>query len=269
MTLIVSLRIPDGIVIAGDSLATIVNQSQLTDNFGVNCPKCGHNHEIEVQSPMRQLPSTTFSYAQKVFSFCDKFGVGAFGSSLIGDKSVYLAVRLIEKKIDDLAMKEVEEIANVIGNEIHSILKQEMEARGFNINDLPVNEVLLGFQVVGYEGTAPKTFEVFIGKSLNVRVNEGLGCTYSGNGELVQAIWQLYQNNPGSQATYNLFSLQDAINYAEFLIGATSAHQQFSGTMPNVGGFIDVALITPIEGFDWIHRKKFQRLSKIFGGELE
>ena len=269
MTLIVSLRIPDGIVIAGDSLATAVNQNQLEASFDVNCPACGHNHEVQTQSPMHQLPSTTFSYAQKVFPFCGNFGVGVFGPSLIGDKSVYLATRLIEKKITDLDTKGVTEIANNIGSEIHAILAQEMASNNSNIDDLPDDQNILGFHVVGYDDTKPKTVEVFIGKSLIVKVNEGLGCTYSGSGEIAQAIWQLYKNNPGSEAAIPLFSMQDAINYAEFLIGATSAHQQFSATMPNVGGHIDVALINPLDGFEWIHRKSFGRLSKIFGGELE
>ena len=35
MTLIVSLRIPDGIVIAGDSLSTMVGQGQLEAAIGV------------------------------------------------------------------------------------------------------------------------------------------------------------------------------------------------------------------------------------------
>ena len=265
MTLIVSLRIPDGIVIAGDSLSTVVGQGQLEATIDVNCPSCGHNHEIQSQFPVPQLPSTTFSYAQKVFPFCNNFGIGIFGSGLVGDQSVYFAIRLIEKNIKDLTTKGVTEIANDIGNEIHDILAQQMEANNININDLPDGEMILGFHMVGYDNTHPKTVEAFIGKSLTIKVHEGLGCTYSGSGDMVQAIWQLYRNNPGSQAAYPVFSLQE-INYAEFLIGATIAHQQFSATMPNVGGHIDVALVTPFDGFEWIRQKSFGGLSEIFGG---
>ncbi len=47
MTLIVSLRIPDGIVIAGDSLATLPTQVELHGQFEITCPSCEHIHTVE------------------------------------------------------------------------------------------------------------------------------------------------------------------------------------------------------------------------------
>ncbi len=264
MTLIVSLRIPDGIVIAGDSLSTVIGQGQLDATIGVNCPSCGHSHEIQSQFPMPQMPATTFSYAQKVLPFCKNFGVGIFGSSLIGDKSAYFVMRLIEKEMPDLATEEIAEVANRIGHKIHSILAQHI-----NMNDLQDDQNILGFHIVGYDNGEPKTIEVSIGKSLTVNHYDGLGCQCSGSYEIVEAISQLYKNQPGTEPVFPVFSVQDAINYAQFLIGTTIAHQQFSATMPNVGGHIDVALITPFDGFQWIHQKSFSGLNEIFGGELK
>ncbi|MDE0085132.1 MAG: hypothetical protein OXU23_05435, partial [Candidatus Poribacteria bacterium] len=67
MTLIVSLRIPDGIVIAGDSLSTLMGQGQFETTIGVTCPACNHQHEIQPKFPIFPVPGATFSYAQKVF----------------------------------------------------------------------------------------------------------------------------------------------------------------------------------------------------------
>ena len=53
----------------------------------------------------------------------------------------------------------------------------------------------------------------------------------------------------GAEVAYCPSYMQDAINYAQFLIGTTIAHQQFSARMPNVGGHIDVALVTPFDEF--------------------
>ena len=262
MTLILSLRIPDGIVIAGDSLATVMGRGQLNAPVDVNCPECGHNHQVQAQFPMPQMPATTFSYAQKVFSIYKKFGVGIFGSSLIGDKSVYFAMRVIEQEIPDLVTKNFDEIANRIGHEIHSILAQHI-----NTNELPDDQSVLGFQIVGYDGQTPKTIEVAIGKSVNVNEHVGLGCHCSGSNEIIVAVSQLYQNQPGTGPVFPVFSVQDAINYAQFIIGTTIAHQQFSARMPNVGGHIDVALVTPFDGFKWIHQKEFGGLNEIFGGK--
>ena len=46
MTLIVSLRIPDGIVIAGDSLSTVSEHGQLEGEINLTCPSCNKSHKI-------------------------------------------------------------------------------------------------------------------------------------------------------------------------------------------------------------------------------
>ncbi len=61
-------------------------------------------------------------------------------------------------------------------------------------------------------------------------------------------------------ASVDMFSLQDAIDYAKFLIRTTADYQRFSGRMPTVGGEIDVALITNRHGFRWIAQKSLYQL---------
>ncbi len=262
MTLIVSLRIPDGIVIAGDSLSTMVGQGQLEAAIGVSCPACGHQHEIQGKLPMPPVAATTFSYAQKVFPFCGKFGVGTFGVGLLAGKSIYFAMRLIEQQLkkSKASFKGVTEAAQKIGDEIHNLLKEQLQLENTSVDTLPEDQFHIGFHVVGYDDTKPKTVEVYVGKEVRPRVQEELGCTYSGNGEVVQAVWGLYKTHPESQPPYQVFSLQDAIDYAEFLIRTTIAHQRFSQTIPNVGGDIDIALVTPFDGFRWIRQKDLGKL---------
>ena len=268
MTLIVSLRIPDGIVIAGDSLSTMMGQGQLEAAIGVTCPDCGHQHEIQGKLPTPPVAATTFSYAQKVFPFFGKFGVGTFGTGLLAGKSIYFAMRLIEQRLrcNKTSFKGVTEVAKKIGAEIHNLLKEQLKLENISVDALPPDQFPLGFQVVGYDDTNPKTVEVYVGKKVHYRVQEGLGCTYSGNGEIVQAVWGLYKTQPKSQPPYQVFSLQDAIDYAEFLILTTIAHQRFSQTIPTVGGDIDIALVTPFDGFRWIRQKP---LSKVLEGKQD
>ncbi len=268
MTLIVSLRIPDGIVIAGDSLSTLMGQGQLEATIGVTCPNCNHNHEIQQKFPMPPMSATTFSYAQKVFPFCQAFGVGTFGAGLVADKSVYFAMRLFEStlKKTEIDFKGVTEIAEHIGNYFHSLVQEQLNRENISIDALPEDQLILGFQIVGYDENEPKTIEVFVGKSVNCRPIKNLGCTVSGSQEIVQAIWGLYKTHPQSQPPYEVFSLQDAIDYAEFLISTTIDHQRFSQTIPTVGGDIDIALVTPFDGFRWIRQKP---LGKILGGKIK
>lgn len=76
----------------------------------------------------------------------------------------------------------------------------------------------------------------------------------------MQAIWRLYKERPEDQPPYPLFSLQDAINYAGFLIRTTIDHQQFSQKIPDVGGDIDVATVTLLGGFQWIRQKPLNQI---------
>lgn len=64
---------------------------------------------------------------------------------------------------------------------------------------------------------------------------------------------------------WGVMSLQDAIDFSTLMIQTTSAMQRFSdginadpGDMPGVGGPIDVAVITPDQGFVWVKKKRLR-----------
>ncbi len=241
MTLIVSLRVPDGIVIAADSLLTVKKEGQ---------------------------PTSSLSYTQKVLPFYGRFGVGILGIGLLANKSVHVAIRSFEQdlKEKETPFKGVTEIAEKIGNHLHDLLKKQLNQENKSLNTLQPGQFALGLQVVGYDNdTNPKTVEVYVGKNVHCEVRKEFGCTYTGSGEIVQAIWSLYKTSSESQPVYPLLSLQDAIDYAEFLIRTTIVHQRFSRKTPDVGGDIDVALVTPFNEFQWIRQKP---LGEILEGTL-
>jgi 20S proteasome alpha/beta subunit len=54
---------------------------------------------------------------------------------------------------------------------------------------------------------------------------------------------------------YDLMSLQDAVDFAVFIVRATIEAQRFNqGSLMGVGGAIDVAVVTP-DGFRWLQKK--------------
>lgn len=64
---------------------------------------------------------------------------------------------------------------------------------------------------------------------------------------------------------WGTMTLQDAVDFCVLMIQTTSAIQRFSdgivadpGDIPGVGGFVDVAVITPDKGFVWINKKKLK-----------
>lgn len=95
VTLIVSLRTLDGIVIAGDSLSTLMRGDVVQGDVDVTCPACGHQHVVQATLQGPALPATTLSYAQKVFPFLDNYGVGTYRAGQVGGRTIYFAARVL------------------------------------------------------------------------------------------------------------------------------------------------------------------------------
>ena len=238
MTLIVSLRIPEGLVIAGDSLLTVKEKNQAV--------------------------VATYSHAQKIFQFCGQYGAGIFGAGLVANESVSVAMRMFEQELkeNNTSFEGVTKFAEKISNYFHNLLKEQLEKENKSLDTLQPNQFVYGFHVVGYDDTDPKTIEIQIGKSVQSQVRKESGCTYTGSGEIVQKIWELYKTRPENQPLYPFFSLQEAIDYVEFLIQTTITHQRFSRKIPNVGGDIDIGIVTYLDGFQWIRQKPLNHILK-------
>ena len=195
-----------------------------------------------------------------------EFGVGTSGAGQVMGKTMYFAMRELEKEVrakdkQDWPTK-VSEVADLIGKRAHDLLMKQTTAMSLDINTLPDTWEPLSFQVVGYEAETATTILIGIGKGVNKQTFTGGGCTVMGQREVVGALWGLTPD-ADDKPIYDQFSLQDAITYAEFLISATASHQQFLRTMPTVGGDIDVALITPFDHFKWIRQKPlFAKISE-------
>ncbi|MBN2208399.1 MAG: hypothetical protein JW759_03800 [Candidatus Coatesbacteria bacterium] len=56
------------------------------------------------------------------------------------------------------------------------------------------------------------------------------------------------------------FPLQDAVEFAEFLMETQKGVDRFVNRIPRVGGEIDVAVIDPVRGFGWVKQKHLQRI---------
>jgi hypothetical protein len=263
MTLIVSFRTPEGIVIAGDSLSTLTTKSVEGQNVNINCPNCNQSHQVNI--PTNIAPQSTFSYTQKIFPFYKKYGIGTFGIASLLDRSIRFVIRSIENNLknESVIFSSVKDVASRIGNEVHNLLVQQLALEKRLIDSVPVNSHLLGLQVVGYDDDIPKTIETFIGRHVSHRITQTAGYTNSGQSYVIKEIQRLY-NQPLICPAFEAFSLQDAIDYVDFLINTTIQYQRFTRVMPNVGGSIDIGLITPFDNFQWIRQKS---LDKILEGE--
>jgi hypothetical protein len=143
-------------------------------------------------------------------------------------------------------------------------LFEEWKSAGLDPNLQPDTFSPFGFHIVGFSPDAkgsltPKTALVSIGKTPVVKIFESIGCAWSGDGRVVGLLWG-NTGTPFANANFEVFSLQDAIDYAKFLIRTTADYQRFSGRLPTVGGDIDIALVTNHRGFQWIAQKELYRI---------
>lgn len=253
MTLIVSLQIPDGIVLAGDSLATIETLNTVQGQVDVTCPNCQHQHTAPAIIQGSMVPATSFPYAQKIFPFMKNYGVGTAGAGQLNGKSIYFMMRQLEEEVLKLQSHQrpqtVAALATLVGERAKSLLHAEATAAG--VDPSAIANGYVQFQVVGYDAETPKMVRLFIGGSIDSDEQSCPGSYTIGVNDVANALWRVRTDTP----LYGSFSLQHAIEYAEFLISATASHQRFYGTLPTVGGAIDIALITPFDGFTWIRQK--------------
>ena len=217
MTLIVSVIFPDGIVIAGDSRTTIQNEDGST----------------EIQDN-----------TQKVFPFCEKFGVATCGRAYIDCKSIYCQMRLFEQQLNEngTSFADVTEAAKAIDKHFHQLLNTS----NYHLSS---KEQLFGFHVDGYHDTQPKRvlLDIQIGQKVHERVCTDFNCYYNGSDATVQEILKKLGSPPKS--FFRQCSLDGAIDYADFLFCETSSRTS------SVGGPIDIALVTPSGGFEWKRKK--------------
>jgi hypothetical protein len=289
MTLVVSLRVLDGVVLAADSLATMMSSMQVAQAEEVDCPHCHsrvmiddvYEHakafppcpvcskQIEVTKlhrPMFQTASSTLSFAQKVLPFLDVFGIAVFGAAAIGKKTIYNHLKGFELKLRhecDNNAAQKERLSRV--SEVAKALQQfgiEQFDLAFPTKPPDMPEFVFGLQVVGYDGPdAPvaTTIELLFGKQHIVNEHTGLGITFSGDVRFPIMLWNACQS-AGVRPMVEDLSLQDAIDYAEFFVGTTSTVQRFANMIPTVGGDVDVALITNYSEFRWIRSKPLARV---------
>lgn len=287
MTLVVSLRALDGVILAADSLATMNSRLELITEHELECkeckntvrvsdvyqdararaacPSCNKDIEIKLEKPPAvQMSSSTMSFAQKVFPFLDTYGVAVFGASAIGPKTIFNHLKGFERRLrteieNGLVKPGVQGVAKRIQDFCEVEFAKEYPDPAARAT-LP--GVVFGLQVVGYdEDDSPtaKTVELTFGPTTESTVFSGLGLRASGDTRVNDQLAAVCRGL-NMQPMVEVLSLQDAIDYAEFLVRTTIGVQRFANMIPMVGGEVDIALITNYSEFRWIRSKALARV---------
>jgi 20S proteasome alpha/beta subunit len=257
--LTVTVRVPDGIVIATDSLASLTKAVRPQAQIAGKCPKCKEEIKItDLTLPPINIPSGGSSYAQKLFKIGKRnIGIAVYGTSFLDGRTVESHIREFEKsKIT--GEETVEEVANKLRDYFYALVKKVVKDMSKIAEDVHV----IGFQVAGYDKEDTKigrTYKITVGREAKIEPIHtiGYGATTGGDGRVVAKLWKRDPAIPIAKPIYKFLTLQDAIDYAIFLIRTTIDYQRFASMAPVVGGDIDVAIITHHDGFKWIQHKEY------------
>lgn len=232
MSLVVTVYVPSGIVMAADSRMTVMRTEEREEE----------GQKVRVQ---QQLVLSDNAY--KVVEL-RSVGVGV---------SVYDAGVINNQPVDSHVHR-FEEEAVLPGDDVVTVGEKLLDY--FQANFPGVN---VGVHVAGYktEGRASVPY-VLVGHTVREpkmrRVNadaEGrvqYGITRAGDTLVANRLI-----DPSYLPLFPAMPLQDAVDYALHLIRATIDTMRFEPRFPSVGGPIDVLAITP-DGMRWVQRKELR-----------
>lgn len=254
MTLIVSTRVPDGIVIAADSMSSILTGPPKISAKGKTiCPNCGKEHDFSVQMQIPIMPgvTSTLPFSQKLQPLWNKFGVGTHGAGIIGNKSVFACIRDFEHNRKNDSLRKT---TNKLATFLRTSTKKSIGENEFG--KIPKGKYVMGFQIIGYEEGNPLSISVDIGPRNLIKEWIGFGTTVTGTTFVATKLWELKGLGPQLHQPYQAWSIKDAVDYCEFLIQTTANYQRFANVIPSVGGEIDIGVVLPNNNFQWIKKKE-------------
>ena len=256
MTVVVGVAAPDGMILAAESRSTYTN---------------GAHHRIASDN------------AQKVFQVRDSIAVATYGQAGIGQRTIAGLMDEFVSQLHDEVPQEAGALAHALGG-----FFDERYRAGTPREEVDTWEAAegspLGFLVAGYDDDGiGRIREVLIpgpvvqdepgGVPINTAV---MGVSWRGQTDVIRRLIYGFDGDmfgaaghvlpdelqePIGQLTYNLLfpvTMQDAVDFASFLIRTTIDMQRFSdgtqarpGDVPGCGGPLRILAVTR-EGLQWV-----------------
>jgi hypothetical protein len=252
MTINVSVRVPDGIIVASDSLASFLMPVQQQIHVAMKCEQCGHASPPGViHTPPIGLPGNSTPLATKLF-YVGNYGLAFFGASAINGRSLFNHVMVFRTTIYKDGMQ-IGDVADGIAKMLNDAIKADPNLQP---NRVPSGQLIGGFQVSGYDDAdidvgRTAIVQYFVGKDPERVDQQDHNLTVTGDPRVVHMLF-----SKTAHPNFGRMTIPDAIDYARFLVQTTSDYHRFADQAPTVGGPTEIALITKWIGFRWVERKK-------------
>jgi hypothetical protein len=268
MTIAISIKVNDGIVLASDSATTIIGREPAGGTAIVNI----------------------YENANKIFNLKKGLPIGAitWGSGSIGPESISTLAKDFRKEVLGEGNNDCSPMSYTIeeiSNKFRGFICKKYDDTFREWSTKPS----LGFMVVGYSTNRPLAEEWRIdiingqcnGPNM-VRPENATGLTWNGEIETITRLFLGFstglehilrdaqldepkiheilkscRNRLRAPMVIPAMPIQDAIDLAVFLVETTIKFSKFSPGAPTVGGPIEVAAITKHEGFKWVKRKHY------------
>ncbi len=241
MSLVVATYVPEGIVMASDSRQSVTVGGRTPE--GKKLPP--------VQTVNSDAVYKTFLIKIGSKEGKTNIGISTFGEGILGGIQTAGHIKKFQEKV--LAKDD----------DIESVVKKIVR---FFHKDFP--KAKTGFHVAGYkkEGklSTPYVFYCHVGDNKIMRRNQkpdgavAYGATWSGQIDIVSSILNPAPNQPPkAPIIWDAMTLQDAIDFSVYAIRTTIDTIRFQARPKNVGGPIDVLLLTP-EKARWVQKKELK-----------
>lgn len=204
------------------------------------------------------LETVNSDAVHKTFLLPNGIGVSNFGQDLLGGRPMGSHI----KRFSEESLKQTDDVEST-AKKISEFFEKE-----FNKPDV-------GFHVSGYkkDGKVSIPYVYYIQVKANVldrkNINEKeevvFGCTWAGQPDIIQGLINsvVVKDQTGQEKVlkqvppiiWDAMPLQDAIDFSIFAIRTTIDTMRFQARPKNVGGPIDVLLITPDET-RWLKHKE-------------
>lgn len=273
MTIAVSLKVNDGLVLAADSASTIIGQDPAGQVTVINV----YNSANKVFNLQKGLPVGAITW-----------GAGAIGNSSISTLMKDLRQRFSNESSGEWQIERDSYTVEDIAQKVRRFMFDEKYVPAFR--DWEGEKPFLGFVVAGYSPGEPMAEEYAIhingdecqGPTL-LRPKDQSGVTWNGEPEAISRLILGYgtalpgvlhhrlgvpleqiepaigvlQQEMVAHVVQPAMPFLDAIDLSEFLVDMTVKFSRFMPGAPTVGGPIEIAGISKHEGFKWVRRKHY------------
>jgi 20S proteasome alpha/beta subunit len=260
MTLCLAVLTEEGTIMAADSLGTmsVLEENKLVKRCdcgyegipSMRCPKCGKEQGL-VPPLLKAIPSTQTFHCQKLFKLNTWVGLSLAGAPKFkGTKIQHWLSRFInwlniKKYAQDKTEKMIEHFKE--------FLNEEKVLEGFQDN----TEILIAGISEAPNNSPSGTIMTLTPKGIIESKFTEYGILVIGVHEILDKMF-----GGGSIQEYPVreFPLQDAVEFAQFLMHTQIGFDKYTNRIPRVGGDVDIAVIHPVSGFRWVKQKDLQKI---------